>query len=244
MDSLLTDPNIAVRIFSTAEGRNLTAGTNLSLFCTVDGAANLIPEFSFEWTHVNVTGFTRTGTNSRRLHFPSLKLSEAGEYMCQVSISSHLLNSKLIIMSMYPSLIRVFGKLWYTCHSNNKLLCLYIIVPIPIVTIVLPSQAVFVGSSPNVTCVAEFNDTVDVPLNINITFGMREQNLIIDSDYSVHMRSYTRYTRNFTVNNIQENHEYACVIYPPYSELSSIYILLHEVGPLYAYGNIQISKLL
>ena len=116
----------------------------------------------------------------------------------------------------------------------------YIIVPIPVVSIVLPSQAIFAGSSPNVTCVAEFNNTVDVPLNINIMFGMREQNLTM---YSVHMESYIRYTRTFTVNSIQENHEYRCAVYPPYySELS--YILTHEVGPLYAYGNIPISKLL
>lgn len=32
-------------------------------------------------------------------------------------------------------------------------------------------QTIFPGSSPNVTCVAEFDDMVDVPLDVNITFG-------------------------------------------------------------------------
>jgi hypothetical protein len=215
----------------------LTAGTNLSLFCTVHGTTHLIQAFSFEWLHFNATGFsTKTGTNSSRLNFPSLKLSEAGEYMCQVNIRSHLLNSDLTIMS-HPQLIQVFSKLWYTCQLF--LMTFLIVVPIPLITVIPPSQAIFVGSSPNVTCVAEFNDTVDVPLVVTIILATSA--LLIDSDYSVHMESYARYTRIFTIKNIRESQTYFCGVYPYYSELS-LHILMHQLDQVYAYREISISK--
>ena len=48
--------------------------------------------------------------NSSILYFPSLKLSDAGEYMCQVNISSALLGSDLTMSSMFPHIVRVYGK--------------------------------------------------------------------------------------------------------------------------------------
>ena len=108
-------------------------------------------------------------------------------------------------------------------------------------TAIPPSQAIFSGSSPNVTCVAEFDDTVDVPLVVGIMFGTIED--LIDSDYSVHMESYTRYTRTFTIKNLQHNLEYICVFPPPYSELSAPYILMDLNSSMaYAYVNVSISK--
>ena len=100
-----------MQITSTIEGHNLTAGTNFSLICTVDGTAKLRPKLSFQWIYFNGTDVKETGTNSSRLHFSSLKLSEAGEYMCQVNIRSSLLKSDLNMISMLPYPVRVFGKL-------------------------------------------------------------------------------------------------------------------------------------
>ena len=106
-----SDPDIVVQITSKTESHNLTAGTNLSLMCNSDGTTHLRPELSFAWMHFNGTDTKRAGGNSSRLNFPSLKLSEAGEYMCQVNIRSHLLNSDLTIMSMFSYPVRVIGKL-------------------------------------------------------------------------------------------------------------------------------------
>ena len=106
-----------------------------------------------------------------------------------------------------------------------------------------PSQAIFAGSSPNVTCVAEFDDTVDVPLVLDIMFST--VGTIIESEYSVHMESYTRYTRTFTIKNIQATQEYTCAVLPPYSELPSSYILMVEGGFMslvYACLNVSISE--
>lgn len=89
----------------------MTAGTNFSLFCTIAGAAKLRLELSFEWMHFNGTNLERAGENSSRLCFKSLKLSDAGEYMCQVDIRSSLFRSDLTITSMLPYPVRVIGKL-------------------------------------------------------------------------------------------------------------------------------------
>ena len=104
-------------------------------------------------------------------------------------------------------------------------------------------QTIFPGSSPNVTCVAEFDDTVDVPLNINITFGTGSS--LIDSNYSVHMESSTRYTRTFTIKNIQDNEEYNCVFLLLYNSEPSIsyIVLLQNISMFDASLNVLISKL-
>ena len=49
-------------------------------------------------------------TNSSILYFSSLKLSDAGVYMCQVNISSALLGSDVTMSSMFPRIVRVFSK--------------------------------------------------------------------------------------------------------------------------------------
>lgn len=108
---IIIDPNIVVQIVSAIEGHSLMTGTNFSLNCTVNGTAKLRPELSYEWMHFNGTDFKRAGTNSSELLFPSLRLSDAGEYMCTVNISSNLLNTNPIINSTYPYPIRISGKL-------------------------------------------------------------------------------------------------------------------------------------
>ena len=104
------DPDIMVVITSTVEGHNLTAGTSFALMCNVDDTSNIRPEVTFEWIHFNGIDSEIVGTNSSLLFFSSLKLSDAGEYMCQINVRSSLLSSDLIIMSMFPYIVRVIGK--------------------------------------------------------------------------------------------------------------------------------------
>ena len=96
---------------ATPECYNLTTATNYSLICTIDGAANLRPQLTYEWSHFNGTEFEEVGTHSSELHFSPVKLSEAGEYICTVNISSSLLNSDLIISGAFACPIQAFGKL-------------------------------------------------------------------------------------------------------------------------------------
>ena len=123
--------------------------------------------------------------------------------------------------------------------------CSFITVaPLPNVTAIQPIQPIFPGSSPNVTCVTEFDDTVDVPLDIIIMFGTSSSS--IDSDYSVHMESSSRYTKTFTIKNIQDSEEYICVFLLLYSEPSISYIFFpktsQNISIFYVSLNVSISK--
>ena len=113
------EPDVVVEITSTFEGHNVSAGTNLSLTCIVGGIENLMAELMFEWIRFNRIDFEEINITSNEIHFLPLKLSEAGNYMCRVSIRSSLLRSDLSFMSMPPYTVRAIGK--YKYYNNNIL---------------------------------------------------------------------------------------------------------------------------
>ena len=86
----------------SAEDANIT--------CDVSDADNVRPDIKYLWWHHNGSDTKMTEINSRSLSFLPLKLSDAGQYMCQVNISSTLLGSDLILSSIPPHVTRVFGK--------------------------------------------------------------------------------------------------------------------------------------
>ena len=240
-----SEPDIVVLIDSTLEGHNVSAGTNFSLTCIVGGIEQLRPELSYEWMRFNGIDFEEINITSNEIHFLPLKLSEAGNYMCQVNIRSSLLRSDLNFVSMPPYTVRAIGKYYNNILQFSYYLTIIIIVPTPVVTAILPDQDIFIGSSPSITCVAEFDESVDLPLNIMITYaivGDREKS--IDSIHSVHMENYMRYTRTFTIDDIQANQMGACSFQPSYSGLKlSEFIFDNPMDIVYTNVNIiSISK--
>ena len=66
---------------------------------------------------------------------------------------------------------------------------------------------------------------------------------IINSIHSIHMENSMRYTRTFTINNIQANQLGACNFRSLYSDLElSEFILDNPMDTAYASVNISISK--
>ena len=68
-----------------------------SLTCGVSGAGNLNPTITYQWTKNNGTQTQiQVGANSGVLSFSPLRLSDAGQYTCQATISSPYLNDDII----------------------------------------------------------------------------------------------------------------------------------------------------
>ena len=69
-----------------------------------------MPTLTFIWLHFNGIDTKYIENNSSMLVLSPLRLSDAGEYRCQVNITSPLLKSDLISTSMVQETVRVFGK--------------------------------------------------------------------------------------------------------------------------------------
>ena len=112
------DPDIMIYIMPKLEG-NLTAGENQVLFCIVEYADSINPDIEYFWWHLNGN---YTKTNSNMLSFSPLKLSDAGEYLCEVKISFPLLSSyQLTFLSLHPHIVFVVGKFMHTVFSFPNL---------------------------------------------------------------------------------------------------------------------------
>ena len=66
-------------------GATPVAGEKYTLTCRVSGAESLNPTITYQWTKNNDTV---THTNSKTLLFSTLRVSDAGDYVCKVNVSS------------------------------------------------------------------------------------------------------------------------------------------------------------
>ena len=71
-------------------GGTITAGQNCSLKCTLTGVESQNPTITYKWLKYNGTQQVEVGTGSNILSFPSLNLSDAGQYTCQVTVDSQM----------------------------------------------------------------------------------------------------------------------------------------------------------
>ena len=89
-------------------------GQGFSLSCVVSGAENLSPTITYNWIKDNGT---RILVDSHRsvLSFPSLRLSDAGQYSCQVIVDSPYLRDNLDVTSTTFA-IHLQGKFSFFTH--------------------------------------------------------------------------------------------------------------------------------
>ena len=67
--------------------------------CNVHGAENLNPSITYQWTKNNgIQTQIQAGADHRVLSFSPLRLSDAGWYTCQATVSSPYLSNSIIIM--------------------------------------------------------------------------------------------------------------------------------------------------
>ena len=73
------------------------AGQSFSLTCSLTGGASLQPTLSYQWTREGGSLMTSTAT----LNFDTLYLSDAGQYSCQVILTSSQLEGEHTVAAHY-----------------------------------------------------------------------------------------------------------------------------------------------
>lgn len=85
---------------SHPESPNL--GQKYNLICRIEGAENIELSISYQWTKNNGSrDLVQLPEMPFNLSFSGLKLSDAGQYTCQVTASSSHLNANIVIHSSY-----------------------------------------------------------------------------------------------------------------------------------------------
>ena len=73
-----------------------------SLTCGVNGAGNLNPTITYQWTKNNGTQTQiQIGANPKVLSFSPFSLSDAGQYTCQATVSSPYLSDSINMMASH-----------------------------------------------------------------------------------------------------------------------------------------------
>lgn len=96
----------------TSDITNVTAGSNLTLQCVIEGLNDLDPTIIYQWNHFNGNELQIVGDNSKTMFFSHLRLSDAGEYTRTIDVSSLLLDSDIHIQS---SIYKVMIESKYAC---------------------------------------------------------------------------------------------------------------------------------
>ena len=81
--------------------------TDNTLTCDVSGADNLNPMITYQWTRNDGSTQTPVGTNSNALSLSPLRLSNAGDYTCSVTVSSTLLSNDIITSPGNPQRVMI-----------------------------------------------------------------------------------------------------------------------------------------
>ncbi|XP_064387176.1 uncharacterized protein LOC135335578 [Halichondria panicea] len=124
------------------------AGQSYTLTCTVTGGEALNPTISYQWFEGSSTR-VMLPTTSVDLTFDPLHLSDAGQYSCDVIVSSPSLTSDLTASSGVEDLI--------------------IQIPPPTVSVSQP-PTVFLGTMFTLTCTAELAASVDVGVTVGVVW--------------------------------------------------------------------------
>ena len=111
--------------------------------------------------------------------------------------------------------------------------------PLPVVSVTPPSQTIFVGSSPTFICTVEFDETVDIPVEVTILSALGTVTGIPIDD--VQMESYMLYKQKFTPESVKASNSgqaYECRTVGGVLVSNSPYVLAQDMD---ASDNVTVS---
>ena len=84
--------------------------TGNTLTCSVSGAERLSPTIIYQWTRKDGSTQTHVGS-SRSFTLSRLTLTSAGEYACNITVSSDLLDSGIPVSTSTPQRVEIQSEL-------------------------------------------------------------------------------------------------------------------------------------
>ena len=189
-----------------------------TLTCRARIIGNFCPTITYQWIKNNGTAATQLEITSNTLSFSSLRLSDAGKYTCNVTISSPTLSNDVTVAASHN--IRLYSKSMYLITNNH-----FIPNAVPGPTNVIlssstPNPIRPIGSTVTLTCtihIMELNPTVDVAMTVNAVIWQwsgpaRGSFLPINSSQPV-IGDTTTYTFTTMISSFGRNQSglYACL---------------------------------
>ena len=113
MDFFFPAPAISVQI--TTSGTPVLGQSGYSLTCGVTGTGNLSPSITYQWTKIDGTQTTQV---EAVLSFSPLRLSDAGQYTCQATVTSPYLNSGITMTDTHD--VTLQSEFSYKVHAYTK----------------------------------------------------------------------------------------------------------------------------
>ena len=120
-------PDISVQI--TTSGDPVVGQSGYSLTCGIIGTGNLSPSMTYQWTKNDGTQTIQVGADPRVLSFSPLRLSDAGRYTCQATVTSTYLNSGITRTNTQD--VTLQSEFSYKVHAYTKTINRRVIVDDP-----------------------------------------------------------------------------------------------------------------
>ena len=185
-------------------------GSQYTLNCTVTvtGADQLNATITYQWFKNNTVVSNETQST---LSFSSLSLSDAGQYRCDVTVSSTLLSQSitdksnthdLTLQSKYNSSLMIY----------HLIVVLSLLVPPPTAVTVTASTdgTIFTGSSLTLTCSIEVSEAVNITVT-TVWSGPSGTQFTTTTSVATRMTA-TSYTSTATISSVEtsDSGEYIC----------------------------------
>ena len=152
--------------------------------CIVIGIRSDSLLMNYQWTKNNGTTQVEVG-NSITLFFSPLKLSDVGQYICQVTIGSQIYGA-----IEYINIESMSATTFIPAYSYY----IYFVVPAPMLTSITSKPASPIrpiGSAVNLTCTVVLSPLVDVPVTVAIHLSDPSGSLLATTTPSVSGSTYT-----------------------------------------------------